>query len=191
MHGRKLAIEYRNFYKKYLPGFEHIEHVTTASLMGVRESRRIIGEYELNCSDYTARRQFPDQIGVFNNFVDIHPYDLSQEEMDRSRDDIYSKAIWLKEGENYGIPYGIIVPQGWTNLWVAGRSSSSDIQVHAAIRVQPAASMMGQAAGTAAVQSVETGQPAYDLDTERLVLTLREAGAYLPQKTLSKAITRS
>ena len=58
---------------------------------------------------------------------------------------------------------------------------SSDIKVHGAIRDQPGCSMMGQAAGTAAVQSIRTGQPANDLDTEQLVLTLRKAGANLPQ----------
>jgi hypothetical protein len=50
--------------------------------------------------------------------------------------------------------------------------------------------MMGQAAGTAAVQSLRTGQPANDLDTEQLVLTLRQAGANLPQPTTSKTMTR-
>jgi hypothetical protein len=55
----------------------------------------------------------------------------------------------------------------------------------------PAAAMMGQAAGTAAVQSIEAGQPAFDLDTARLVETLRDNGAYLPQDTLSDEMTRS
>ena len=67
----------------------------------------------------------------------------------------------LKHGENYGIPYGVLVPKGWSNLWVAGRCASSDVKVHGAIRDQPACSMMGQAAGTAAVQSIRTGQPAF------------------------------
>jgi len=55
----------------------------------------------------------------------------------------------------------------------------------------PSSAMMGQAAGTAAVQSIETGQPAYDLDTAQLVSTLRRDGAYLPQESVSKAMTRS
>ncbi len=81
------------------------------------------------------------------------------------------------------------MPQGWQNLWVAGRCNSSDVRVHGSIRVQPAASMMGQAAGTAAVQSLATGQPACDLDTAALVETLRRAGAYLPQENLSRHMT--
>ena len=94
------------------------------------------------------------------------------------------------EGDCLGVPYGILVPKGWSNLWVAGRCHSSDTKVHGSIRAQSAAYMMGQAAATAAVQSIRTGQPACDLDTEALVETLRAAGAYLPQQTLSKTMTR-
>ena len=96
----------------------------------------------------------------------------------------------LGEGDCIGVPYCILVPKGWSNLWVAGRCHSSDTKVHGSIRAQSAAYMMGQAAATAAVQSIRTGQPACDLDTEELVETLRGAGAYLPQPTLSKTMTR-
>lgn len=186
--GRRIATEYLEFYRKYVPGCSQMEHVTTASLLGIRESRRIVGEYELTLADYLARREFPDQIGIFNKFVDVHPYDCSKAEFERfclEKD----KTARLDPGEYFGIPYGILVPRGWKNLWVAGRCVSSDVPVHGSIRVQPAASMMGQAAGTAAVQSLHTGQSASDLDTERLVTTLRENGANLPQKHLSKSLT--
>lgn len=189
MLGRKLAQEYINFYRKYVPGCENLEHVTTANLMGVRESRRIVGEYELNYADYAARRQFPDQIAVYNAAVDIHVYDDSEAEYQRYYKE-FNETARLKPGECIGLPYGILVPKGWKNLWVAGRANSSDVRVHGCIRVQPPASMMGQAVGTAAVQSMATGQPACDLDTARLVETLRGAGAYLPQTELRKTMTR-
>jgi len=189
IRGRELAREYIEFYRKYVPGCENLEHVTTASLMGVRESRRIVGEYELNIDDYRARRQFPDQIGVFNKFVDIHVHDDSPEELARFEEEQQHSGR-LGKGECFGIPYSIIVPKGWHNLWVAGRCNSSDVQVHGSIRVMPAAAMMGQAAGTAAMQSIKTGQPACELDTEALVTTLRANNAYLPQETLSKTMTR-
>jgi hypothetical protein len=51
--------------------------------------------------------------------------------------------------------------------------------------------MMGQAAGTAAAQCLRTGQTACDLDTETLIVALRQAGAYLPQSQLSKQMTRN
>ena len=189
MHGRKIAQEYLSFFKQYVPGFENVEHATTASVMGVRESRRILGEYELNFVDYISKREFPDQIGIFNKSVDIHPYNDSLEEFNRFKKE-YGETGRLQPGEQFGIPYSILVPKGWANLWVAGRCSSSDIKVHGSIRVQPAASMMGQAVGTAAVQSIKTGQPANDLNTKTLISTLRNEGANLPQKRLSKEMTR-
>lgn len=182
--GRRLVREYVDFYRKYVDGCQNIELVTTAALMGVRETRRIVGEYELTFDDYIARRQFPDQIGVFNKSVDIHVRDCSDEEYQRFMKE-YNDEGRLRKGECFGLPYGIIVPKGWRNLWVAGRCNSSDIRAHGSIRVMPAAAMMGQAAGTAAVQAIQTGSSAFGIDTDQLVKTLREQGAYLPQKELT------
>ena len=188
--GRRIAQDYMAFYRKYIPGCEKMEHVTTASLIGIRESRRIKGEYVLTIEDYIARREFPDQIGVFNKFVDIHPYNTSEEEYQRflAQKD---KRLRHNPGEYFGIPYGVLVPKGWQNLWVAGRCVSSDVAVHGSIRVQPACSMMGQAAGTAAAQFLRTGQTAGQIDTEELISTLRANHAILPQPTLTRSMTRS
>lgn len=188
--GRQLVQEYVAFYRKYVAGCENLELVATAPVMGVRESRRVLGEYELNLSDYQARRQFPDQIGVYNYPIDIHVYDTSDAEYERFSKEIQETGR-LKDGEFVGLPYGMLVPKGWRNLWVAGRCASMDVHVHGAFRVQPAAVMMGQAAGTAAVQSIRTQRPAAEIDTEALVNTLRAAGAFLPQTTTSKRMTRS
>jgi len=190
MLGRRIVQEYLAFYRKYVPGCEKIQLVATGSLIGVRESRRIVGEYEMTFDDLKARRQFPDQIGVFNKTVDIHVSDCTEEAYKRFREE-YFKTGRIGKGECFGIPYSILVPKGWKNLWVAGRCNSSDVKVHGSIRVQPAASMMGQAAGTAAVQSLRTGQQADNLNTKTLIETLRKAGAYLPQKETSKTMTRS
>ncbi|MEM8737912.1 MAG: FAD-dependent oxidoreductase [Planctomycetota bacterium] len=191
MLGRRIAKEYMEFFRQYVPGFENIEHVTTASLIGVRESRRIIGEYELNVDDYMGRRKFPDQIGLFNKFIDIHPYDCSDEQWERFLREKNDRGNMPGPGESFGIPYGVIVPKGWQNLWVAGRCASADLEVQGVIRVQPAAAMMGQAAGTAAVQSFRTGKPAAEIDTSTLVHTLRKHNANLPQEDLSISMTRS
>lgn len=182
MLGRRLAKEYLDFYRRYVPGCEHIEHCTTASLIGVRESRRIVGEYELTVDDYLARRRFLDDIGLFNKFIDIHPYDCSDAEWERFRREKNDPTWKLGEGECFGIPYRVIVPKGWSNLWTPGRAASADVQTQGVIRVQPAAAMMGQAAGTAAVQAIHTGEGGHELDTRRLIDTLRGEGAYLPEK---------
>jgi hypothetical protein len=187
--GRKLALEYTQFYRQYVPGCEQLELLTTAPVMGVRDSRRIVGEFELTIEDFLARRQFPDQIAVYNRPTDVHPSDTSKKEYERFLKDFHGKDN-LGRGECVGIPYSILVPRGWENLWVAGRCHSSDTKVHGSIRAQSAAYMMGQAAGTAAAQAIRTGQPATDLDTRALVETLRAAGAYLPQGELSARMTR-
>ena len=189
IEGRKIAVEYMEFFRKYLPGCEEIDLLTTAPVMGVRDTRRIVGEFELTIDDFKAARQFPDQVAVYNRPMDNHPKDTSDEEYQRFVMD-FEGFHGLGEGDCLGIPYGILVPKGWDNLWVAGRCHSSDSKVHGSIRAQSAAYMMGQAAATAACQSIKTGQPACDLDTEQLVMTLREAGAYLPQTQLSKTMTR-
>ena len=188
--GRRIAYELYSYYKKYVPGCEDIEETTTANLMGVRESRRSIGEYELNYEDFKSNREFPDQIGMFQNPVDIHPYKNSEGAL-KEHDEKFQHSGRLQPGEHVSIPYSIIVPKGWQNLWVAGRSNSSDINVSSAIRVQPCCYLMGQAAGTAAVQSIQTSQAANNLNTRQLVETLRSEGAILLQKNLSDTMTRS
>ena len=188
--GRKLALEYTQFYRKYVPGCEQLELLTTAPVMGVRDSRRIVGEFELGIDDFLARRQFPDQVAVYNRPTDVHPSDTSRKEYERFLKDFHGKDN-LGRGECVGIPYSILVPRGSQNLWVAGRCHSSETKVHGSIRAQSAAYMMGQAVGTAAAQSIATGQPADDLDTRALVETLRQAGAYLPQKELAREMTRA
>lgn len=181
--GRRVATEYTEFCRRYLPGCKKLELLATGSLLGVRESRRVVGEYELCYEDYQARRHFPDQIAIYCKQVDIHVYDATPEQYERYKKEFLEKDV-LAPGESYGIPYGILVPRGWKNLWVAGRANSSDIKVSAAIRDQPCAVMMGEAVGTAISQALARDQAADSLDTDRLRDTLRSRGAKLePQAT--------
>jgi hypothetical protein len=187
--GRKFVEEYTEFFRRYVKGCENMETVATAAMMGIRESRRIVGEYELNHADFTARRCFPDQIAVHNYSVDIHVHDCSDAQWERYQNE-FLKRDRTKEGEYYGLPYGILVPKGSQNLWVAGRAVCADIPMHGAIRGQPTCFMLGEGAGTAAAQSIRTGQAAAELNTGTLVETLRKQGAYLPQPELSETMTR-
>jgi hypothetical protein len=189
IHGRKVAVEYMEFYRKYVPGCERIELAATSPVMGVRDTRRIVGEFELTVEHYSAARQFPDQVAVYNRPADVHSTNDSKEEFERFMKDMHGSGK-LPRGKCVGIPYSILVPKGWENLWIAGRCHSSDTKVHGSIRAQSAAFLMGQASATAAVQSMRTGEPACDLDTWELVESLRAAGSYLPQATLSKSMTR-
>jgi hypothetical protein len=189
INGRKVAVEYMEFYRKYVPGCERIELAATSPVMGVRDTRRIVGEFELTVEHYDSARQFPDQVAVYNRPADVHSTNSSKEEFERFMRDMHGSGK-LPRGKSLGIPYSILVPKGWENLWIAGRCHSSDTKVHGSIRSQSAAFLMGQASAAAAVQSMRTGQPACDLDTLELVEGLRAAGAYLPQTSLSRTMTR-
>ncbi|TVQ98040.1 MAG: FAD-dependent oxidoreductase [Spirochaetaceae bacterium] len=187
--GRRLAEEYVRFFRNYLPGCEETHLSATAALMGVRESRRILGEYELSWDDFVARRTFPDQIGIYCKQVDVHVYDTTPEEYARFERE-FTEAGRPADGEYYGMPYGILVPRGFTNLWAAGRCVSTDVRVNGSLRDQPGCMLLGQAAGTAAAQHVTTGEPACALNTRILVETLRTRGANLPQERLSETMSR-
>ncbi len=187
--GRRLADEYVRFFRRYLPGCEETHLSATAALMGVRESRRIVGEYELSWEDFVARRSFPDQIGIYCKQVDVHVYDTTPEEYARFERE-FTEAGRPADGEYYGLPYGILVPRGFTNLWAAGRCVSTDVRVNGSLRDQPGCMLLGQAAGTAAAQHVAAGEPACALNTRTLVATLRARGANLPQKRLADTMTR-
>jgi hypothetical protein len=180
IRGRKLAEEYTQFFRDYLDGCEKARLVMTGHLIGVRESRRVVGEYMLNIDDFTARRTFSDQIAIYCKQVDIHVYDLSEEEYQRYYDEFTNRDL-LKPGEYFGIPYRILVPKNWQNLWVAGRCASADLKVNGSIRDQPACSMMGQAAGAAAYLSLNSGASAPALDTGSLIRLLRENKANIPE----------
>jgi hypothetical protein len=183
--GRKLAEEYKTFARKYLSGCEDAQLISTAALLGVRESRRVQGMYMLSYEDFKARRHFSDQIGIYNKAVDIHVYDTSEEQYQRYLEE-FDKVDRLGIGESYGLPYRMLVPEKIDNMWVAGRCASSDVKVNGAIRDQPACYLMGEAAGAAAVQAIDTGKSASELSVSQLQDTLRQGGSHLPE---SKQLT--
>ena len=73
LEGRRAMPEFEHFYKTYPDGYQNMELAATGSLMGVRETRRITGDYQLCLQDYLDRAVFDDEIGRYNYSVDIHP----------------------------------------------------------------------------------------------------------------------
>jgi len=190
MKGRVIANDFRKMFESH-PKM-NLALAATSSLVGVRESRRIKGEYVFNKTDMETRRLFPDTIGVYCKACDIHPYKYSDKAM-KDHEDLYrrNKKYRPGNGEMFAMPYGILVPKGWKNLWTAGRCARADIIGQGSLRCQPYCSQMGQAAGTAAVQALQHGQSADNLNTERLVKALRQQDVYLPQEKLSSEMTRT
>ena len=139
--------------------------------IGIRESRRIAGEYTITADDLMECTQFDDRIGLGNYSIDIHdPTGSAETDIRR-----------VPKGKWYSIPYRALVPKGIDNLIVAGRPISSTHVAHSAIRIMPICSIIGHAAGAAAgIKSMASENPPFkDLDTEKIQDTLREQGAIL------------
>ena len=176
--GRRSLLEYERYYKQYLQGFNKMELIATGSLMGVRESRRIIGDYVLNIDDFNSRAVFEDEIGRYSYPIDIHiakPDKASYEKFHKE-----FTTLRLGKGESYGIPYRILTPKGLDNVLVAGRCVSTDRNMQASIRVMPACYITGQAAGIAGAMMVEAGTNSRGIDVADLQARLKAIGAYLP-----------
>ncbi len=177
--GRKGLTEYLRYYREYLPGFEKLELVATGSLLGVRETRRITGEYVLSLEDYQRRAVFPDEIGRYAYPVDNHPVRPGKDTYEQHRRE-FDEALRYQKGESYGIPYRILVPRKLENVLVAGRCVSADRMVHGSIRVMPGCFITGQAAGVAAAMSAKSGRAPRQIDVPELQRQLKAVGAYLP-----------
>lgn len=176
--GRKSLREYERYYKDYLKGFEQMELVTTGSLLGVRETRRILGDYVLNVNDFKTRAVFADEIGRYSYPIDIHIARPDKESYDAFLNEF--TTMRLSKGESYGIPYRILTPQKLTNVLVAGRCVSTDRNMQASLRVMPGCFITGQAAGVAAAMAEKEKRDIHNIDVSKLQKTLKNMGGYLP-----------
>ncbi len=176
--GRKLVLEYERYYKHYLEGFERMKLVATGSLLGIRETRRILGDYVLCLDDFKARAVFDDEIGRYCYPVDIHaskPDEAHYRQFERE-----FRTLRYGPGESYGIPYRILTPRGLSNVLVAGRCVSADRYLQGSIRVMPGCFITGQAAGVAAALAIDKGADTRGIAVAELQQRLKTMGAYLP-----------
>ena len=175
---RKVILEYERFFKQYLKGYERMVLVGTGSLPGIRESRRIMGDYVLGLEDFKNRAVFADEIGRFSYPVDIHPLAADEAAYAEYRDKWQN--LRYKNGENYGIPYRTLVPRNVDNVLVAGRCVSTDRYVQGSIRVMPGCFITGQAAGMAAAIAVEEDVDTRGISVPELQRRLKKMGMFLP-----------
>jgi len=167
MQGRKEVWVVAEFLKRYIPGFKNAYVIDTAHRLGIRESRRIIGEYVLEREDILGSRRFDDCITVASYPIDLHHPNSPDCTLEHPKD-------------TYDIPYRCLIPQGVTNLFVVGRCISATHEAFAAIRVMPTGMALGQAGGTAAALCLneELGDVRH-VDVKKLQRMLREQGARL------------
>ena len=178
MEGRRLADQFHRGLQEFYPSAFASSYLSaTAPAMGIRESRRVQGDYCLTVDDYMARRTFPDEVGRNSYYIDMHK---SKTEREKELAGTLAKGdhVDYAPGESHGIPYRCLIPRGLNNVLTAGRNVSCDRQVLGSIRVMPPALVTGQAAGTAAALAALGGTGTRGVDTDALRSTLRAAGAY-------------
>ena len=182
MKGRKMAAAYRDALAEFHPrAFANAFLVTTGSQIGIRETRRIVGDYILTLADYLDRRSFDDEICRNSYFIDVH---WAKDEIKTRPEDFEQfeeKVFRYEKGESHGIPYRCLTPKSLRNVLVAGRSISCEQIVQGSVRVMPVCLAMGEAAGLAAAMAAKGDQAdVHAVDTADLRERLRAYGAYLP-----------
>ncbi len=164
IQGREDARLMFDVFKEKIPAFSDAYLVTTGPVVGVRETRRIVGDQTLSIDDVRDSTSYDDAVCLGGWWLDRHPVGSSgyhEHEITRP----------------YDISYGTLVPQGLSNVWVAGRCHSADSAALASSRVTLTCMGMGQAAGTAAAKSVREKLGSRELDIRSLQDELAAAGA--------------
>ena len=171
IEGRRQAFIFEDFFRAEVPGYQHAKIIGLSNQIGLRETRRVYGDYRLTKEDCMSARQFDDQVLLCGAPIEDH----------RKSADGSSETSWqyVPKGGSYGVPYGTLVPKGGTNVWVAGRCFSATHDAHASCRSMAQTMSMGQAAGFAASQSLAEDCGSDNINIHKLRNTLIEAGAIL------------
>jgi len=164
------------FLRRYVPGFEKAYAVQSGINIGVRETRRIIGEYRLDAQDILDARKFDDAIARGAYPIDIHNPAGSGTVLKR-----------LPPGEAYDIPLRCLLPQKVENLIVAGRCLSGTHEAHSSYRVMPIVMATGQAAGVCAALAALKGKSLRDVPAAQVQLELLRQGASLRKDVVENA----
>jgi hypothetical protein len=164
------------FLIRRVPGFERAYLSHSATQIGVRESRRILGDYVLTADDVLSGRKFPDGICRGNYPLDIHNPTGSG-----------TVIKGLPPGASYEIPFRSLLVRGLANVLVASRCISATHEAHSSLRIMPIVTAIGEAAGAAAGLCVKRGVSLRELETEALREQLRQQGANLEREQGVKA----
>ncbi len=167
--GRQKIRRIARFFKTAVRGFEDSYIGTIAPMVGIRESRRIAGDYTLTEEDYLTEARFPDAVARNSYPIDIHST--------KAKGGLVMKH--LPPGHYHEIPYRCLLPVGIENLLVAGRCLSATFAAQAAVRIQQNCRALGEAAGLAAVLALETGAAPRHIDTDTLRARLNAQGAQI------------
>lgn len=170
MQGRADAHAMFRAWKRDVPAFADSYFLEAYPWIGVRESRRIIGQYVLNENDLMTSRRFDDAIATGCWYLDLHPNKTTV----GSANDFKPEKV---QPEPYDIPFRSLLPQKIENLLVAGRCHSASRGAHASTRVTVTAMAMGEAAGVAAALAVAAKTPVATLAGAQVRATLAQQNA--------------
>jgi hypothetical protein len=170
LEGRRQVREYHRFLRDRVPGFEASVVVGTSPSIGVRESRRVVGDYQLTRDDVLAARRFDDEIALCGAPIEDHG---------PGGDTDWQYVAAGGHGAVYGIPFRALLPTGLDALLVAGRCFSATHDAHASARSMATCMAMGQAAGTAAALAARATSSPRAIDAATLRDHLERAGALL------------
>ena len=165
LEGRRLAEEAAEFLRAHVPGFEDAFLDDTATALGVRETRRVIGDYVLTGDDVAGGARFDDAVAAGAWPQEYHVTGRSTE------------YRFLAPGASYQVPYRSLRPRGVRNLLVAGRCLSADHDALASTRVMGPSLALGQAAGTAAWLAARDARAVADVRVDELQACLETQGA--------------
>lgn len=168
MESRRQLRQLTAFFRKYVPGFERSYLAQSGVHIGVRETRRITGDYLLTADDLLSARRFEDVIARGSYPVDIHNPE--------GKGTILKK---LPPGEAYDIPLRALLPRTTENVLVAGRPISGTHEAHSSYRVMPIAMAVGHGAGVCAALAAEHRTGVRDVDPRAVQSELRRQGANL------------
>jgi hypothetical protein len=180
MLGRRMMPEYARYFREYLRGYEKLELCSSAARVGIRETRRITGDYELTVDDFVRLAVFDDEIGRYCYPVDVHASTLADATAPPSKTNDHFERYRLKPGQSYGIPYRILTPRTLKNVMVAGRCVSGERMLMGSLRVMGGCYITGQAAGVAAAMAAASGTDVHALPVREVQRRLKALGAYLP-----------
>ncbi|MBI3370486.1 MAG: FAD-dependent oxidoreductase [Betaproteobacteria bacterium] len=165
LEGREQIFAVARFFRDYVPGFAKSFVLDSASALGVRESRRIIGARTLTTAMCIDGQKNDDDIARGSYCLDVHqPSGIIEHKH-------------IKDGESYGIPYGTLIPEKLDGVIVAGRSLSSERFANGSARCQAPIMGMGQAAGVAAALCAARDLAPRDVPLGELRGILRGQGA--------------
>jgi hypothetical protein len=167
MAGRRQALEYSRFLVDKVPGYENASLVFLSSQIGMRETRRVFGDYRVTREDVLSARQFDDQIGLCGAPIEDH------------RPGVGTRWEYLPDGAAVGIPLRSLIPRDGVNILTPGRCFSATHDAQASIRSMAQCMAMGQAAGIVAALGTKGDRSVREIALGDVRRQLLEGGAII------------